>query len=188
MAPTPATSTPALKPTAPTMSDAARRHGVLPMPQLAFTPALAREMGEGGRLRIAPTSTSLPVEVSAALMERAIVHLVQNAREATGSEESIRVSWGPTFQSRPDGTVWEGARIRVEDRGQGIPRQDMPWIFEPFFSTKEVGKGTGLGLSIVYKIIEQHGGRITVDSKVGAGTKFTVVLPLTPPETAQLAA
>ena len=142
-------------------------------------PALAREMGEGSRLRIAPTSTSLPVEVNAALMERAIVHLVRNAREATSSEESVRLSWGPTFQSRSDGTVWEGARIRVEDRGKGIPRHDMPWVFEPFFSTRSTPHPLrGLGLPLVQGIVEGHDGWVEVQSRAGEGTEVTLYLPL----------
>jgi len=72
--------------------------------------------------------------------------------------------------------------------GKGIPAEILPKIFDPFFTTKEVGKGTGLGLSIVYKIVEQHGGRISVDSTVGVGTRFTVVLPLQPPSPAPAAA
>ena len=71
--------------------------------------------------------------------------------------------------------------VEVQDNGKGIPADVLPRIFDPFFTTKDVGKGTGLGLSIVYKIVEQHGGTIHVDSAVGVGTRFTVVLPLTPP-------
>jgi signal transduction histidine kinase len=56
----------------------------------------------------------------------------------------------------------------------------MPRIFDPFFSTKEIGKGTGLGLSISYKIVQEHGGRIDVESEAGRGTRFTVHLPLEP--------
>jgi signal transduction histidine kinase/ActR/RegA family two-component response regulator len=142
-------------------------------------PALAREMGEGGRLRIAPTSTSLPVEVNPALMERAIVHLIRNAREASASEESVRLSWGPTFQQRNDGTVWEGARIRVEDRGMGIPRHDMPWIFEPFFSTRPAPHPLrGLGLPLVQGIVEGHNGWVEVQSRAGEGTEVALYLPL----------
>ncbi len=78
--------------------------------------------------------------------------------------------------------------VEVQDNGKGIPPDVLPRIFDPFFTTKEVGQGTGLGLSIVYKIVEQHGGTISVDSAVGVGTRFTVVLPLNPPEPKEEAA
>jgi signal transduction histidine kinase len=76
--------------------------------------------------------------------------------------------------------------VEIADNGKGIPPEIMSKIFDPFFTTKAVGKGTGLGLSISYKIIEQHGGKISVDSTVGKGTRFTIILPLTPPVTAEL--
>ena len=82
----------------------------------------------------------------------------------------------------------EGVVVEVADNGKGIPPDVLPKIFDPFFTTKEAGKGTGLGLSISYKIVEQHGGRIKVDSQVGKGTRFTVWLPLKPPAEAVLAA
>ena len=82
----------------------------------------------------------------------------------------------------------EHVAVEVQDNGKGIPSDVLPRIFDPFFTTKEVGQGTGLGLSIVYKIVEQHGGTISVDSAVGVGTRFTVVLPLTPPEPREEAA
>ncbi|MGH8642858.1 MAG: sensor histidine kinase, partial [Burkholderiales bacterium] len=81
-----------------------------------------------------------------------------------------------------------GVAVEVADDGRGIAPEALPKIFDPFFSTKEIGKGTGLGLSISYKIVEQHGGRIRVGSTVGVGTRFSVVLPLTPPEAATGAA
>lgn len=67
--------------------------------------------------------------------------------------------------------------IEVRDTGVGIAPENLPKIFEPFFTTKEVGKGTGLGLAVCYGIIADHGGRIGVDSTVGRGTSFTVLLP-----------
>jgi len=82
----------------------------------------------------------------------------------------------------------EGVVVEVADNGRGIPPDVLPKIFDPFFTTKEAGKGTGLGLSISYKIVEQHGGRIKVDSQVGKGTRFTVWLPLRPPAETVLAA
>jgi signal transduction histidine kinase len=68
--------------------------------------------------------------------------------------------------------------IKVHDNGVGIPAENIPRVFDPFFSTKEVGLGTGLGLSVAYGIIEQHGGGITVQSEVGKGTTFNIMLPL----------
>jgi two-component system NtrC family sensor kinase len=68
--------------------------------------------------------------------------------------------------------------FQVRDTGEGIPKNALPKIFDPFFSTKDVGQGSGLGLSISYGIIEQHGGRIEVESEVGKGAIFTVFLPL----------
>ena len=68
-------------------------------------------------------------------------------------------------------------RVDVSDTGPGIPPDDLDKIFEPFFTTKEPGKGTGLGLSVAYATLEQHQGRITVESSVGKGTIFSVFLP-----------
>jgi two-component system NtrC family sensor kinase len=70
--------------------------------------------------------------------------------------------------------------FQVQDTGKGIPAEELPKIFDPFFTTKEIGEGTGLGLSITHSIIEQHGGRIEVESKPGEGTIFTVCLPTHP--------
>jgi two-component system, NtrC family, sensor kinase len=71
-------------------------------------------------------------------------------------------------------------RIDIQDNGAGIPPDVLPKIFDPFFTTKKVGEGTGTGLSICYRIIENHGGRILVNSRVGMGTTFTVLLPMQP--------
>ena len=66
----------------------------------------------------------------------------------------------------------------IRDTGTGISAENLPSLFTPFFTTKGVGEGTGLGLSISYKIIEHHGGDMTVDSELGKGTTFTIRLPL----------
>ena len=67
--------------------------------------------------------------------------------------------------------------VEIIDDGPGIPESILTKIFDPFFTTKEVGKGTGLGLSLSYGIIKEHGGEMTVKSKVNSGTTFTVILP-----------
>ncbi len=71
-------------------------------------------------------------------------------------------------------------QINFKDNGTGIPEEFLPRIFEPFYTTKPQGHGTGLGLSVCHRIIKQHGGYITVDSEVGVGTLFTIVLPASP--------
>ncbi|MEW6657954.1 MAG: HAMP domain-containing sensor histidine kinase [Thermodesulfobacteriota bacterium] len=75
-----------------------------------------------------------------------------------------------------DGGHW--LKVEVEDTGIGIEPEDLPHIFEPFYTTKEVGRGTGLGLSVSYSIAQKHGGHIEVKSQKGLGSTFTVVLPL----------
>jgi signal transduction histidine kinase len=67
--------------------------------------------------------------------------------------------------------------IEVADTGSGIPADHLSRIYDPFFTTKDIGKGTGLGLSITYGIVQEHGGTITCDSSVGQGTRFTLRLP-----------
>jgi two-component system, NtrC family, sensor kinase len=79
----------------------------------------------------------------------------------------------------------DGVIVEVLDNGRGISPDVLPKIFDPFFSTKEIGTGTGLGLSISYKIVQQHGGRIEVQSQVGKGSIFSVYLPLIPPPDAK---
>jgi two-component system NtrC family sensor kinase len=71
--------------------------------------------------------------------------------------------------------------VEVEDTGVGIPRDEQSKIFEPFYTTKPPGRGTGLGLSICYGIVEEHRGRIEVESTPGMGSVFRVYLPVSEP-------
>ena len=70
------------------------------------------------------------------------------------------------------------AFVEVSDTGSGIPPDHLSRIYDPFFTTKDIGKGTGLGLSITYGIVQEHGGTITCDSQLGQGTRFSIRLPL----------
>jgi two-component system, NtrC family, sensor kinase len=117
-----------------------------------------------------PAITCSPSQIN-----QVFLNLVNNAAQATETGRGV-------IQLTTRRLDAEHVTVEVQDNGKGIPAAVMPKIFDPFFTTKDVGKGTGLGLSICYKIIQQHGGTIQVDSAVGVGTKFTVVLPLTPPE------
>ncbi len=72
----------------------------------------------------------------------------------------------------------EYARLVVADNGSGIAEENLTRIFEPFFTTKEVGKGTGMGLSVIHGIVEDHGGEIRVESQIGEGTSFEILLPI----------
>ncbi len=150
----------------------------------ALVPALAKEAGDGLRLRVAPSAESLPVEVDPGLLERALLHLVRNAREASEPGTDARISWGPVPAAERDQPASEPglARIRVEDRGEGVPAEDLPWLFEPFFSSRRGDRPLrGIGLSVVQAVVEGYGGWVEVSSAVGEGTTVEIVLPLTVP-------
>ncbi len=104
---------------------------------------------------------------------QALMALLLNAVDAMDQTGRLTVRAAPA--SRSDELVLE-----VEDTGVGIPREDHAKIFEPFFTTKQPGRGTGLGLSICYGIVEDHRGRIEVDSAPGRGATFRVYLPVAP--------
>jgi signal transduction histidine kinase len=102
-------------------------------------------------------------------IEQALINLILNAVEATDEGGTI------TVVTAHD-TARQAALITISDTGHGIDKEKIDTIFEPFFTTKE--SGTGLGLSITHGIIEQHGGTISVESKMGRGTSFTIQLPV----------
>ncbi len=102
-------------------------------------------------------------------IEQVLLNLLSNAADAMPRGGSVRIS----LRRDPEG----GAVLSVADEGHGIPEEIQARIFDPFFSTKEIGKGTGLGLAISYGIVQDHGGDIVVDSTVGHGAEFTVTLP-----------
>lgn len=102
-------------------------------------------------------------------MEQVFLNLIINALQAMpddGGELRIEIE-------RTDDLVI----VRVQDTGEGIPEENLPKVFDPFFTTREESGGTGLGLSIIFGIVEKHDGRIEVESEVGQGTTFTLRFP-----------
>jgi two-component system NtrC family sensor kinase len=125
-----------------------------------------------------------PIWVDADLIKQVIMNMLVNAQHAVEEKGSITIRTGrsphpraPTQGAEPIPMVV----ISIVDTGCGIPEENLRRIFDPFFTSKEVGKGTGLGLSVSHGIVEAHGGLIEVESKVGEGSTFRVFLPLTPP-------
>ena len=109
-------------------------------------------------------------------LNQVLVNLIVNASHAIQASGKDAAAGRITITTAADG---DAVLIRVADNGCGIPEANLERIFDPFFTTKEVGKGTGQGLSIARSIIvERHGGRIDVTSEVGAGTEFTMHLPI----------
>jgi signal transduction histidine kinase len=125
------------------------------------TIAVHRDYGEIGMIEAVPGQ-----------INQSFLNIFQNALHAMEGCENRRLFIGTRL-------VGETATVSIRDTGVGIPESNLTRLFEPFFTTKEVGKGTGLGLSLVYKmIVENHGGSINVNSKVGEGTEFVLTLPL----------
>jgi signal transduction histidine kinase len=147
---------------------------------LEFARAELQQAGIALEVQVAP---SLPeVAADEAQLRQALLNLVRNAREAMaatgkGQGQDGAGAGGGRLRVTVDGAGGE-VRIRVEDSGPGIPREDLGKIFEPFFSTKR--HGTGLGLALVQQIVAGHGGRVTVESTPGEGTAFVLSLPTTP--------
>ncbi|MBC7365192.1 MAG: response regulator, partial [Undibacterium sp.] len=164
-------------------------HGEISIRQPTHLVALLRKTvplalsGSNVRGEISAAPDLWPAEVDAGQIERVIGNLVLNARESmpaggivTVSAENVVLRADDEVAALPAGSY---ARLAVADRGSGIPPETLCKIFDPYFSTKRRGtqKGMGLGLTICHSILGQHGGTLTVDSRVGHGTTFHVYLP-----------
>lgn len=145
---------------------------------------LDRLVGDRVKLEVKHGRDLWPIKADVSQLEQVIVNLVVNARDAMDGEGALKIRTlnidEETCRNEHKYHELEPAEyvlIEVQDEGTGMSKEVLDKIFEPFFSTKEVGKGTGLGLSTVYGIIKQTGGYIYPDSEVGKGTTFRVFLP-----------
>jgi two-component system NtrC family sensor kinase len=111
------------------------------------------------------------VRGNAGQLKQVLINIIVNAAEAMHGNGTLTITTYPSSDRK-----W--VFMEFTDTGEGIPEENFTRIFDPFFTTKEVGKGTGLGLATSYGIVEDHGGKISVKSKVGEGTTFTIELPI----------
>ena len=148
---------------------------------------LRRLIGENIELKVVHGRDLGLVKVDQGQLEQVIINLAVNARDAMpgGGTLTIRTanmsSEHPMRRGHEVMPPGEYVQVEVTDTGVGIPRENLARIFEPFFSTKEVGSGTGLGLSTVYGIVKQTGGFVFVESEPSAGARTFIDLPAAPP-------
>ena len=148
-----------------------------------LTMLLRRLIGENVTLDVVHGRDLWPVKVDISQFEQVIVNLAVNARDAMPDGGRLRLRTANVTAKDSERFRAKGmpaadyVLVEVSDTGTGIPDAIIDKIFDPFFSTKEVGKGTGLGLSTVYGIIKQTGGFIYVDSVLREGTTFRIFLP-----------
>ena len=145
-----------------------------------FRSLLAPSLRGDIEIRTDVPSTITAVRVDVSELELAVLNLAVNARDAMPNGGTIEIGVRPvTLRGEPayDKLQGEFVALSVADTGSGIAPEVIAQIFEPFFTTKDVGKGTGLGLSQVYGFAKQSGGTVTVWSRLGVGTTFTLYLP-----------
>jgi signal transduction histidine kinase len=145
--------------------------------------AALQQAAELHRIELQTTEPELIAEIDGVRVARVLANLLNNAIKYSpqGGQIVVRVSraGGPA-----GGPGAREAVLTVTDQGMGIPAADLPYIFEQFRRSEDVAghiSGTGIGLAIVRQVVEQHGGAVEVESRPGAGSTFTVRLPLRPP-------
>jgi PAS domain S-box-containing protein len=133
--------------------------------------ALLEHQLRTGRIQVRKELNAVPLLVQGIeyKLQQVFLNLFLNARDAMPKGGWL------TIVTREDSGA---AYVEVADTGSGIPAEQLSRIYDPFYTTKEIGKGTGLGLSITYGIVQEHGGTMTCDSAVGQGTRFSMTLPL----------
>lgn len=149
-----------------------------------MTRMLRRIISENIKLELKQHDSALPVVADAGQMEQVVMNLVLNARDAMfdGGQLTLETNTETLVQDleHRNGIVPQGEYVVliVRDSGAGMPPEVLSQLFEPYFTTKEVGKGSGLGLATVYGILEQHKGSIVCNSSEGEGAEFTIYLPV----------
>ena len=150
------------------------------------TNLLQRLLGEDISLQVEYSSGPAIIHADAGMVEQILLNLAVNSRDAMPKGGKLAVSALPVTIGRqytdqhPLASPGQFICLRVSDTGYGIPAENLPHIFEPFYTTKDIGKGTGLGLATVYGIVQQHHGWIDVTSEAGQGTAFQIYLPVAP--------
>lgn len=150
---------------------------------------LTKILGDNISLRLNRAPELPAIRADHQLIEQILTHLALNARDVMpkGGEFIIDITAGSMHApgTMPDpGAAADAVCLSVRDTGSGIGPDHLSRIFEPFFTTKPIGTHLGLGLATVYGIVQQHGGRIDVDSKTGEGTTFRILFPVTDPNPA----
>jgi two-component system cell cycle sensor histidine kinase/response regulator CckA len=144
---------------------------------------LRRLIGENIELKVVHGRDLGLVKVDQGQLDQVIINLAVNARDAMPSGGTLSIHTSNIVNETPirhgDEVMPPGEYVRIDvaDTGIGIRKENLQRIFEPFFSTKEVGSGTGLGLSTVYGIVKQTGGFVRVESEPGKGSCFSIFLP-----------
>lgn len=124
------------------------------------------------------------INIDSTQIQQVFSNLLMNAILSKETGVSIQLTAQRCHARSPDASTSQGmecVRITVTDNGDGISEADLPHVFEPFFTTRDIGQGTGLGLSIAHGIVAEHGGWMTVQSSPSAGTTFAVYLPVESP-------
>src|SRR5665811_1574362 len=156
---------------------------LLPMSEL-----LQNVVGDQIELISRPSTSLWPVEADPTHIQQVIMNLAINARDAMPDGGSLRIETANVeldesfVNSHPDARSGPHVKLTVSDTGTGMDEDTLSHVFEPFYTTKEVGKGTGLGLATVHGIVNRTGGSIWVYSELGEGTSFKVYIPQTEKE------
>ena len=147
-----------------------------------IVPMLERTLSESISIEVVEKGLPPTVFVDPGELESTFLNLAVNARDAMpdGGQLTIEIGTVVIDADAGNGDIQPGTygRVVVSDTGCGMAAEVRDRVYEPFFTTKEVGKGTGLGLSIVYGFVQQSGGRVDIDSRPGCGTKVTLLLPV----------